>query len=404
MISTCMKLAGMGVALLLASCAGLPDFSDFSSEGGGKEHAAVATAESNEMPGHRVRGGVSVAWQTNVDQRAPASPSGFSLPFAFERDGRSLIVAGARDRRARIYNQSGQELLRIALEHPSESGALLLENGLVVVGDVQGVLYGLDPIKGTVVWSRQLSSLILGKPVALQDGFVVQTADNRIYSFSAAGKKRWSYTGKLGGIAMHMGASPLFVDGQIYAVFTNGDVVALKAESGALLWRRQLILKAGAAVLSELRVPVADPVLVKHSQDAQDGDALLIAFYQGDLVMLSRLDGSRIFNRKISLKTSPLTVGQTVYVAGSDGAVQALDVQSGQTLWKQKLSEGELVGPVLWRDNLWIADDQGVVFRLDTQGNTLGSRKLSGRIERSPVPMPAGVLVRNDLGTLYLLR
>jgi len=393
MISSFVKAGGMVAAMLLASCAAMPDFS------GGDEGRQQGTG-AGERPVPLKEGGITVAWRVDLDQRLPASPPGFSLPLAFERDGRWLIVAGTRDARARVYDQHGNELHRIALDHPAESGALLLDNGLVVLGDMEGVLYALDPVKGKVVWRRQLSSLILGTPIAAPGGFVVQTADNRIYSFSPEGQKRWSYAGSQGGITMHMAASPLVADGQLYAVFTNGDVVALRADSGALIWRRQLILKADAAVLNELRIPVADPVLVHRIK----GGILLISFYQGDLIMLSRLDGSRMMSRKISLKTSPLPLGEAVYVAGSDGAVRALDAQSGQTLWKQQLSAGELVGPVRWRDSLWVADDQGVVFRLNTEGRVLGTLRLAGRIDREPVPMPAGLLVRNDLGTLYLVR
>jgi len=394
MISSFAKAAGMAAVMLLASCAARPDF--FAGDDGRQQGAE---AHAGAQPAPLRTGGITVVWRTNLDQRTPASPPGFSLPLAFERNGRWLIVAGARDARARVYDQQGHELHRIALDHPAESGALLLDNGLVVLGDMEGVLYALDPEKGKVVWRRQLSSLILGSPIAAPGGFVVQTADNRVYSFSLAGQKRWSYAGSQGGITMHMAASPLVVDGQIYAVFTNGDIVALKADSGALIWRRQLILKADAAVLNELRIPVADPVLVRRLK----GDMLLISFYQGDLVMLSRMDGSRMMSRRISLKTSPLPIGQAVYVAGSDGAVRALDAQSGQTLWKKQLSTGELVGPVRWRDSLWVADDQGVVFRLDTEGRVLGSLKLAGRIDRVPVPMSTGLLLRNDLGTLYLV-
>ncbi|MCF7821247.1 MAG: PQQ-binding-like beta-propeller repeat protein [Mariprofundaceae bacterium] len=348
---------------------------------------------------------VKKVWSIDVDQRQPGDPTGFSQPAVVAgADGR-IIIAG-RDARVRVYNFNGSELHRIAIDEPSDSGALALPNGTVIVGDVGGQLYGIDPVEGSVLWRYQLSSPFLSHPVPLPDGFLLQTSDNRIYRFSMDGKKQWSYSGSGGGLRIYLTPSPLVADDVLYAVFTNGDAVSLKVDSGDLLWRRQLLLNMDAPVLSELRSPVSDPVMLREGYIGIDKveDAILVGFYQGNLLLLSAGDGTQLFAKEISIKSAPLVDNGHLYIATASGEFMSIDLASGATQWKQKLTDGELLGPVLWNDSLWLADDRGSVLRLSRDGEKLGEAAFGGRIERKPTVTPAGVLVRTGLGVLTLVR
>ncbi len=356
---------------------------------------AVAPASTGHM---------SVLWRNNVDQRKPASPPGFSLPAAIKTAQGELVIAGAQDKRLRVYSAGGSEMDRIALANASESGALQLSNGLVVVGDVGGLLYGLDISNGRIAWQKQLSSALIGVPAAVGDDFIIQTSNNQIFRFTGDGKKLWSYSGQLGGLGVHLSPSPVVYDGHVYAVFSNGDVIALKADGGNFVWKRQLLLSNNAAVMSEVKIPEASPLVIPASQSGRGEATLVVSIFQGMLSFISLQDGSTLNSRKISLKSQPLLIDNTVFVADATGAVSALNANDAETLWKKQLSHGELTGPVLWQGNLWVADDQARVYRLDKKGRLLASTQLDGRIDRAPVATSHGLLVRNNLGTLYMLR
>ena len=410
-----LRLLLTAILLLTACSLSLPVGEEKEQRAGEPEIIIIDSAERTpiviEAPGEsgdtssivRTSGSISVQWRVDLDQRRPASPDGFSQPALVPGGQGGRIAAGAQDRRVRIYDMDGSELKRIAIDAPGESGGLALSNGLVVVGDVDGRLYGIDPDQGRIVWKYQLPSVLLSSPVAVENDFIIQTADNHVFRFTADGEKLWSYTGKLGGLGMHLCPSPVVYDNQIFAVFNNADVVALKAENGGFLWQRQLLLDTRAAVLSELKVPASTPVVIPASHSGHNEDMLAIAIFQGELVFVSLRDGTILANRQLSLKSSPLLIGNQLIVADASGAVSALDAAGGDTLWKQQISAGELVGPILWRDELWVADDQGTVFRLSKEGRLLASVSLSGRIDRTPVATSGGVLVRSDLGALYML-
>jgi len=369
--------------LLLSACAGMGDGTTSSSSGTIKQ-----------------------LWSVDVDQRQLGEPEGFSYPTVVTTGGEELIVIGGRDGRVRVYNGRGHELHSIAIDEASESSALALPDGSVVIGDVGGMIYGIDPRAGTILWEYQLSTPFLATPVLLNDGFLIQTMDNRIYHFSSQGEKRWSYAGHGGGLSLYMSASPLVVGQTVYVAFTNGDAVALKASSGDLLWRRQLLLNTDAAVLSELRTPVASPLYLQSAMigSEQADDVLIVAFYQGAVLVLARDDGRQLFSKDISIKSTPLLRGDMLYFATSSGEVEAVDLASGNTLWREKVSDGELLGPTLWGDSLWVADDRGMVIRLSRDGHKQASITLPGRVERAPVATSSGVLARTGRGVLTLLR
>jgi len=342
-------------------------------------------------------GDLEIIWGVDVDQRRPLSPNSYARPVL----AGDLIVLAGQDKYAHIYDLQGNELRRVGLKAVSDSGALAINEHLVVLGDAQGMLYGIDPQAGSMIWQWQMPSPMLGRPVHAGDDFLVQTGDNSIYRISTEGKKLWSFSSAQAGLSMNLSPSPLVEGDTCYAVLSNGDVVSLRSANGDLVWRRQLLLDNDAVVLSELKTPLADPVLID--------DVLITSFYQGDLIALSARDGQQLWQRSLSLKSAPQVVGKRLFVSTADSAVLELDPVSGASMWKRQLgagdqNAGELVGPALLGDNLLVANDQGQITALSLDGHITRTLNLPGRVDRKPVAVPGGVLLRNNLGGLYLIR
>jgi len=353
-----------------------------------QEGAQQAAGETTNMPD----GGLEIAWGADVDQRRPLSPYSFASPDV----AGELIVLAGQDSYAHIFDTRGNELRRVALVAASDSGATALSDKLVVLGDAQGILYGIDPQAGSIAWRWQMPTVMLGRPVPIADDMLVQTGDNSLYRVNRNGEKLWSFSSAQAGMSMNLTPSPLVKGDTCYALLSNGDAVALRGDNGDLIWRRQLLLDNDAAVLSELKTPMADPVIA--------GDVLVTAFYQGAIIALSARNGQQLWQRELSLKSAPLVMGGRLFIATADGAVFELDPTTGATLWKRELESGELVGPTLLGNRLLVADDAGEVFALSLDGHVTGTTSLPGRVDRKPVSAPGGALLRNNLGGLYLIR
>ena len=347
-----------------------------------------------------------IAWSVDVDQRLPNAPLALSAPAVIDADGQSYIVLGAQDSWVHVYDMDGTDIQRIRIEAPSDSGVLALPNQLVVLGDTAGMLYGVDPVQGKIQWQIQLTAGLTGTPVAIGDDFLVQTTDNRIYRFSASGKKQWSFSGQNNTLGMYLNASPLVLGSKIYVLLNNGDAIALKADSGDLLWKNQLLLSSESASLSDIKTPLAAPVFLSqlHLDGEVNKDVLLAPLFQGDLQVISASDGSLLLNLPISLHSSPVLVDKILYMADSTGYVHAYDIEKGNRLWSKKLTPAGLLGPVFWQGALWVVSNQGTVYQLDMQGDVKAQASLSGYISREPLLTPNGLLVRTERGEMVMVK
>lgn len=95
-----------------------------------------------------------------------------------------------------------------------------------------------------------------------------------------------------------------------------------------------------------------------------------------------------------------------VYVSDDKGAVHALDLASGASLWKQdKLSLRRLSAPASWRNMVVVADVKGVVHFLSREDGSFVARL---NTDDSPVVAPLQVqgqrlLVQTSKGGIYAI-
>ncbi|MDQ6976096.1 MAG: PQQ-binding-like beta-propeller repeat protein [Mariprofundaceae bacterium] len=348
---------------------------------------------------------IGILWQTDVDNRKPQDAMSFARPMVSGLLPEATIAIGGLDARIHLLSMSGHEQARIPIKNNSDSGGLELKNGLIIIGDTGGMLYAVDPVKKETIWALQLSAAVTGTPVAVARDLLVQTIDDHIYRVSEDGKKQWVFSAKAETLGLYISPTPLLKDGRIYSLLGNGDALALDAKSGDLLWRKQLLLDSRAGALNNMRVPLATPLALSSLKMGGNTfpDVLLVAFYQGEIFILKRQDGASLMTHKISLKSSPVVQDGRMFMADSHGEVQAWDIESGVLIWHRTLSKGELMGPILWKKQLWVQDDQGQLFRLNADGDLLASRTFPGRFDRLPIITVDGLLYHNNLGGLYMV-
>lgn len=348
---------------------------------------------------------VSIVCSTDLDNRNPADPFGYSLP-AYASAQSDMIIIGGRDARAHVYDMSCHEVSRTPLNNTSDSGALVLNNGLAIVGDTAGVLYGIYPDSGEIAWQFPLSGPLTGQPVAIGEDVLVQTLDNRLYRIDAKGQKVWSFTAATTGLGIYLTPSPLVQGDKVFVLFNNGDAFALAVDNGDVLWRKQLLLSNDAAVLDEIKAPMASPVALKQITWGNDSgkDVVLFSFYQGNIMALDAGEGRLLFSKKLSIRSAPIVEDERMIVADATGLLQAINTQNGRVIWSLQLGQNELIGPTRYQDAYWVADVDGQVYRVSMDGRLEASIELQGEITRPLIPASRyGVLAHTNLGALYLL-
>ena len=106
-------------------------------------------------------------------------------------------------------------------------------------------------------------------------------------------------------------------DGQFVVAGTDGTVMALDAQTGAIRWRAQTGRSLSAGVGSDGR----------HAAVVTTANELVV--FKGD---------TRLWSASLSSRTStaPLVAGERVFVMGVDRVVHAFDVLDGRRLWSYR--------------------------------------------------------------------
>jgi outer membrane protein assembly factor BamB len=206
--------------------------------------------------------------------------------------------------------------------------------GQVYVGSDDGFLYAIEPERGTIRWSAKLKGAIERSPDIAPDSLYVATAADRVYAIDPnSGGTRWQYERDMPeGFTIHGNAAPRRAGDVVFAGFSDGYLVALRATSGELLWSRSL------AAASEQFVDVdATPIV--------DGDRVFAASFSGGIYGLGGKDGEVLWHTLVD-GTSDIALGsENLYAVSAREGLAALSRQ-GNLLWRQGLPEaGDLTVP-----------------------------------------------------------
>ena len=130
------------------------------------------------------------------------------------------------------------------------------------------------------------------------------------YAPKIAGRLIWE--GQIGKVSFAL--VPAVKDGVFYLASGDGDVVAMQADTGAVLWRAS----AGAAVSAGV---------------GSDGRYTSVVTRGNEVVTFD--SGREAWRKRVpsSVVTPPLVAGERVFVMGVDRAVHAFDAIDGRRLW-----------------------------------------------------------------------
>jgi polysaccharide biosynthesis protein PslG len=284
-------------------------------------------------------------------------------------------------------------------------------------------------------WSVETSGPVRNPPTSGPDG-TIYVGDNHghVLALTADGQERWRVV--LGqGIGLR--GTPQLAADALYVAHSGGEAVRLSLD-GQIAWRVALPAAAAPPLLLEQRLYVPTEAGVVFAIDAQTGvvqwrstlgdrvlvrpamadGLLLVADNAGSLHALDPADGTVRWQRQLVRPDATLgarvglvsggplwsQASQTIYLAGRDGSIHALDL-AGRVRWQTRI-DGPLVGgPTLAPDGqLFVATDDNRLLALDQLGELLWEAQLEGEARGGPLFTSKGdIVVGTDAGLLYYL-
>ncbi|HNN52450.1 MAG TPA: PQQ-binding-like beta-propeller repeat protein [Pseudomonadota bacterium] len=264
---------------------------------------------------------------------------------AVSPDGQTVFVGSSEKQLYALRYRDGEVLWQRPFKGGLASEPLYVPAGeahpepLLLVGDDDGSLTALAPATGEVRWTTQLSGPIRTLPTVSGGLVYTTTTSGRIYAHKLdTGKWVWQYERETpDGFAIRGGSGALVSGGRVYVGFPDGYLGCLRAENGEVLWTRQL--SGNATRFTDVD---STPVLV--------GDTLYVSCYASGVFALDVKDGSTRWRYDLDaagqLAADPQ--GERIYASSSTQGLVALD-RKGRLLWQLSPSkQGEISAPQPW--------------------------------------------------------
>jgi outer membrane protein assembly factor BamB len=217
-----------------------------------------------------------------------------------------------------------------------------------------------------VVWNYETGAAIWGTPTINDDTVYFGSDDGKLYAVDAqTGSPRWEFPTQ-----GFVRSQPAVMGEMVYFTSDDGFLYAVDAQRGTLAWRTDI----GNALTPEVRKNIGTNAYDyrQSSPIVVDGEAY-VGSLDGNVYALSANTGQVIwtYNTNGKVRATPVLANGTLYVGSWDGYSYALDVNTGQLLWKEPLG-GAVQSTALVVDGVvYTASREASVFALDaTTGKT----------------------------------
>ncbi|MFC7153919.1 PQQ-binding-like beta-propeller repeat protein [Halomarina halobia] len=266
----------------------------------------------------------------------------------------------------------------------SVDGGPVVDGGVAfVAGDVR--VEARDAESGDRLWSFEDVNDGVGTSPALACGALYVSALNRTVALDAAtGERLWS--ADVGVAAFDDTASPTVRDGTLF-VPASGVVAALDAETGERRWTAAVDGGVAGVAVGDRAYAAA------HTNDG------------GHLVAITPA-GERWWRTDDlgELYTAPVVAGGTVYATSKRGRLSAVATADGSVRWTQRIADGVYAPPAVADGRVFVPAGNGRFARaLDVETGEALWRAETGPSTAAPVVLGDEVLVGSANRGIFLL-
>ncbi len=272
-------------------------------------------------------------------------------------------------------------------------GCAFADGTLYVVTGLAEVL-AVDPAEGTVRWRAPLPAPARGAPTVADGRILVPTVENQLIALSAAdGARQWTYRAQPV-VAMALGLPAPAVEGEIVvAGFGSGELAALRAADGRLIWSETLASARGGG-FSDIAAITALPVIAEGR--------VIAGGLGGITIVLDLRSGRRIWEREVAVAETPWAVGDAVFLINTGGELVCFGRDDGRVRWLTALGrfadEARRRDPITWGPpvlaggRLLIAGSQAQLVEVNpVTGEPMARTRLPGGVTLAPA-IAGGVL------------
>jgi outer membrane protein assembly factor BamB len=327
----------------------------------------------------------------------------------FTMDSRAVISAFSTDDGKRLWRTDTK---------PKKSrttdlgGGISWAAGTIYASTGYSEVLALNAETGAVKWRKDLETPARSAPaVALNEGgglLYVVTIDQELLALSVRnGELIWRYDGTPVDTTLLGQPAPAYGGGIVLSGFGSGDLVALRADSGAVAWSDSIAAGADQVGVAMISAITGQPIIL--------GEIAIAIGTGGLMVAVDLRAGRRLWEREVSGNLSPVAAGDYVFVTTQDQQVAALLARTGEVAWltqlplyKRPKSKGAPItwtGPVLAGGQLIYGGMRDDLIMVDAvSGKITRTLKIPGSITVNPIAAHDTLYLLTDDGLLRAYR
>lgn len=309
-------------------------------------------------------------------------------------DGKRVYAASYDGKVSAFDPESGKLIWRRELEVSLSSGPGV-GNGIVVVAGPDGDVVALRAEDGSVAWHTNVIGESLSSPQIRNEVVIVYTINGILRALSALdGSERWLIEQSSPALTLRGSATPLIVGSSVIAGFDNGRLIAVSLTDGVTEWEAMMSPPSGRSDLE--RLSDVDGYMATVGQD------IYAAGYQGRVASLAAESGQILWAREISTYAGLGADWNNVYIVADNGELIAMR-RNGSDLWRQDtLLRRHPTAPVAFNNTVVVGDFEGYVHFFSTEDGTTVARQRAGggMFSGAPVVVGTRLVVQSEDGSL----
>ncbi|AMO47765.1 Beta-barrel assembly machine subunit BamB [Kosakonia oryzendophytica] len=346
----------------------------------------------------------STAWSTSVGNGIGNFYSNLHPAFA---DG----VVYAADRHGvvkALHAEDGREVWSVNLAEKDGwfstraaqlSGGVTVSGGHVYVGSEKARVYALNTSDGSTAWQTKVAGEALSRPV-ISDGLVlIHTSNGQLQALNETdGAVKWTVNLDMPALSLRGESAPTAAFGAAIVGGDNGRVSAVLMQQGQLIWQQRISQANGPTEIDRLSDVDTTPVVV-------NGVVYALA-YNGNMTALDLRSGQIMWKRELGSVSDFIVDGNRIYLIDQNDRILALTTDGGVTLWTQSdLLHRNLTAPALYNGYIVTGDSEGYVHWINVEdGRFVAQQKVdSSGFLTEPVVADGKLLIQAKDGTLYAI-